>query len=99
MASPAASAACYGGPAVQDCHDAYANSDTNQRGAGITTLRGYAAQSAEQQAKPTASSGKMDTRAIMTKAHGSTRDSRAESPRRSSFYTCTPYRGCPHGAE
>jgi hypothetical protein len=95
LAAPSAGAACYGGPAVQDCHDPYGNGDTNHRIAGITTMRGYDAQAADQQTKPIAASGKMDTQAIMAKAHGGTRSSRAEPPRRSLFfYTCTPYRGC-----
>jgi hypothetical protein len=94
LATSSAGAACYGGPAVQDCHDPYGNSDTNHPVAGITTMRGYDARSANRQNKPIAASGKVDTRAIMTKARGGARSRRAESRGQSSFYTCTPFRGC-----
>ncbi len=90
VTSPAA-AACYGGPAFQTCNDQYVNSDSS---AGITTMRGYNAQSGSRRSETVAPSGNMDTYAIMTKGHGTTRTHHEEPRRQSLFYTCTPYRGC-----
>jgi hypothetical protein len=87
LASPA-TAACYGGPAAQTCNETYRDSDAS---AGVTTLRGYSAESGVERSEPlagsSASHGKADRRV-------SARSDRAAPRHRSSFYVCTPYRGC-----
>jgi len=87
LASPA-TAACYGGPAAQTCNETYRDGDTS---AGITTMRGYSAESgvarSETLAGSSASRSKADRRV-------SARSDRSAPRQRSSFYVCTPYRGC-----
>ncbi|HEX6840556.1 MAG TPA: hypothetical protein VF113_03475 [Stellaceae bacterium] len=87
-----ANAACYGGPAVQTCHEPYREGDTVDGSAGITTMRGYNAQhGVEWNEAATGSSNQSPRKAS---AHGSARIDRTAPRHQSFFYVCTPYRGC-----
>ena len=89
--SPAA-AGCYGGPAVQTCHEPYGDSDTVNGAAGVTTMRSYTApHGVEWREAVTASSNQPHSKAS---GHGSARIDRTAPRHQSFFYVCTPYRGC-----
>lgn len=91
LAAPA-TAACYGGPAVQTCHEPHGDGDTVSGAAGITTMRGYTAQhGVEWREAVTASSNQPHSKAS---GHGSARINRTAPHQPSFFYVCTPYRGC-----
>ncbi|HKW53210.1 MAG TPA: hypothetical protein VJO12_05935 [Stellaceae bacterium] len=87
VTSPA-TAACYGGPAVQTCNDL-----DGDRSTGITTMRGYNAQSGSRWNETVTRPRKM-TDSVMTNGHGSAHTNQTESRRQELLYTCTPYGGC-----
>ena len=91
FASPV-TAACYGGPAVQTCHEPYRDSDTVDGSAGITTMRGYTAQHGVEGNEAATNSGNQPRR--NANAQASARIDRTARRHQSFFYVCTPYRGC-----
>jgi hypothetical protein len=91
VTSPA-TAACYGGPAVQTCHEPYRASDTVSGSAGVTTMRGYTAQHGVEWNEAVTGSSEPPRR--KAGGHGSARIDRSAPHHQSFFYVCTPYRGC-----
>jgi hypothetical protein len=88
LATSPAAAACYGGPALQTCHDV-----DGDRSTGITTMRGYNAQSGSRWNETVKRPGKVLNR-VVTNGHRSAQTNQAEPDRQARFYTCTPYSGC-----